>query len=98
LERALRVLEGVDVRSFRHVKAYRCGVEWRCVDRLVRVRRPHGKGFEVVVRRVREPLVPGWVDPVRVLAGERFLVGEFRGEVFVPDELWKAWNSPAMAA
>lgn len=98
LDRALGVLERSDLSSFRHVKAYRCGVEWRCTWRQVRVRRPRGKGYEVVQRRVREPIVPSWVDVRKVAAGEAFLSGEFRGEVFVPDELWDAWHRPAVAA
>lgn len=98
LDRCLSRLEREDVQTFRHVKAFRCGVEWRCVTRNVRVKRPRGKGYEVTERRVREPLVPAWVDRVRVADGERFLVSEFQGEVFVPDDLYKAWKSPALSS
>jgi hypothetical protein len=95
LDRCLTVLEETDLPTLRHVKAYRCGVEWRCVTKHVRAKRSRGKGFEMVERRVREPIVPAWVDPVRVFHGETFLVSEFGGEVFVPDELWDAWRRPA---
>ena len=98
LDRVLGLLFRVDAGDYRHLRAYRCGVEWRTVDRLVRVRRPHRRGFEVVSRRVREPVVPSWVRPGRVERGERFCVDKFRGEVFVPDELWDAWHRPAVAA
>lgn len=98
LDRCLHVLERTDVTSFRHLKAYRCAVEWRCVDRPTRVRRPRGKGYEIVVRRVREPIIPSWVSRSKVDDAEARIVSEFNGEVFVPDELWDAWRRPAMAA
>ena len=97
LARCLDRLERHDVTMFRHVKAYRCGIEWRCTTKNVRVKRPRGKGFEIVPRRVREPLVPSWVDLKKVSDGERFLAREFRGEIFIPDELWDSWRKPAAA-
>ena len=98
LDRCLRRLERHDVRLFRHVKAYRCGVEWRNVTRQVRVKRSRGKGYEIVPRRIREPLTPSWVSLDRVDEAERFLAAEFQGEVFIPDELWDAYRRPAVAA
>lgn len=97
LDRCLQRLERHDIGAFRHVKAYRCGVEWRCVTKTVRRRRARGKGYEMAPHRVREPLVPAWVNLSRVDEGERFLVQEFQGEVYVPDELWMAWKRPAAA-
>jgi hypothetical protein len=61
----------------------------------VKAKRARGRGWELVERRIREPLVPDWVDPRRVEEGERFLTREFHGEVFVPDELWDAYRRPA---
>lgn len=97
LDRCLRGLEAHDLQAFRHLKAYRCSVEWRCTWKTVRVKRPRGKGYEIVQRRVREPLVPSWVSLKRVDEGEKFLVREFQGEIFLPDELWEAWKRPAVA-
>lgn len=98
LDRCLRELEKTDLAAFRHAKAYRCGVEWRCVTRSVRVKRSRGKGYEVLDRRVREPIVPSWIDPAKVRDAEAALSAAFQGEVFVPDELWDAWRRPAVAA
>ena len=98
LDRCLGQLLAHDVMAFRHVKAYRCGVEWRCVTKQVRVKRPRGKGYEVVQRRLREPIIPPWVSLGRVDEGERFLTDEFQGEVFLPDELWDAYRKPAVAS
>jgi hypothetical protein len=98
LDRCMSVLGGADPVVLRHLKAYRCGVEWRCVWKTMRVKRPRGKGYEVVQRRVREPIVPAWVDRKKVSTAESRLVREFQGEVFVPDELWDAWRRPAVAS
>jgi hypothetical protein len=97
LARCLDELERVDPPAFRHVKSYRCGTEWRNVTRKQKVKRPRGKGFELVDRRVREPIVPRWIDHALVASGERWLSVRFRGEVFIPEELWDAWTKPIAA-
>lgn len=97
LDRCLTVLRDTDGVAFRHVKAYRVGVEWRNVTRWVRTRRLRGKGFELVERRVKEPIVPSWVSREAVQRGEDRLVSEFQGEVYLPDELWDAWHKPIAA-
>jgi hypothetical protein len=98
LDRCLSELGRTDPVVLKHLKAYRVGVEWRCVTKKVKRRRARGKGFEMVDYRVREPIVPSWVDRKKVSDAESRLVSEFSGEVFVPDELWVAWKRPAMAA
>jgi len=99
LARCLDALHASEPTVFRHLKAFRCGVEWRNVTRFQRVRRHRGKGYDLKEVRVREPIVPSWVDLGRVAAGEQWLASEFGGgEVFLPDELWDAYRRPAVAA
>jgi len=90
LERCLVLLASANPGDYRHLKTYRCGAEWRCVDTWERIKLPSGR-YDWVPIRKRERIVPRWIRPERVLAGERFLCRVFRGEVFIPDDLWEAF-------
>jgi len=94
MERCLRLLASASPGDYRHLKAYRCGAEWRCVDTWRRVKLPSGK-YDWVQHRVSERIVPRWLKPERVAAGEAFIVRVFRGEVFIPDELWPTFAPAA---
>ena len=94
LENCLRTLHDAEPDLFRHLKAYRCNVEWRNVDAYVRVRLPSGK-WDTVESRSRSRIVPRWVSFTKVCRAEDRLVQLFRGEIFVPDELWKSLMAPA---
>lgn len=63
--------------------------EWRTTDKLERRRTKKGKQ-ETVTRRVRERVVPKWVRPRKVELAVIAVTAEFRGEVFIPDELLEA--------
>ena len=91
LERCLRLLASACPGDYRHLKAFRCGAEWRNVDTWRRVKLPSGK-YDWVEHRVSERLVPRWLRPERVLAGEKFILRVFRGEIFLPDDLYKAFT------
>ena len=100
LERCLRLLASARPGDYRHLKAFRCGAEWRNVDTWRRVKLPSGK-YDWIPDRIRERIVPRWLKPERVLAGELFLVRVFRGEIFLPDDLYKAFTGqqePSSAA
>jgi len=104
LENCLRTLHDTEPELFKHLKAYRCNVEWRNVDAHVRVRLPSGK-WDTIETRSRSRLVPRWVDVElnklgevvggKVYRAELHLVMLFRGEVFIPDALWKGLTAPA---
>jgi hypothetical protein len=90
----LRVLHDSDPVAFRHLKAYRTNVEWRNVDAVVSIRLPSGK-WDKVETRSRSRIVPSWVDRDHVSKAEDRLVTLFRGDVFIPDELWNALTKAA---
>jgi hypothetical protein len=96
LERCLRLLASASPGDYRHLKAYRCGAEWRCVDTWRRVKLPSGK-YDWVPDRIREKIAPRWLKPERVLAGELFILRVFRGEIFLPDDLYKAFTGQQAA-
>jgi len=91
LERCLRLLASACPGDYRHLKAYRCGAEWRNVDTWRRVKLPSGK-YDWVPDRIRERIVPRWLRPERVAAGESFILRVFRGEIFLPDDLYQAFT------
>ena len=92
--RCLSLLASASPGDYRHLKAYRCAAEWRNVDTWRRVKLPSGK-YDWVEHRVSERIVPNWIKPERVEAGERFLVRVFRGEIFLPDDLYRAFTGRA---
>jgi len=98
LDRCLILLQEHAPKQYQHLKSYHCGSEWRIQTIHVRKRRPSGKGFETVEIRQRQKLYPRWIVLEKVRRGEQFLSDRFRGEVFIPDELWNALHKPAMAA
>jgi len=91
LERCLRLLASASPGDYRHLKAFRCGAEWHSVDTWRRMKLPSGR-YDWVPHRVIERIVPRWLSPARVLAGELFILRVFRGEVFLPDDLYKAFT------
>lgn len=98
LSRCLQLLYHAAPGDYRHLKAFRCGVEWRIRTDHIRKRRPSGKGFEIVEVRSRAKITPAWLNMNRVHNAEAFLEDKFRGEVFIPAELWDALHTPAVAA
>lgn len=95
LVRCLHALQTVAPRQHDHLKAYYCA-EWRIRVDTIRRKRPGGKFESQEVRR-RERVVPRWVRLEKVRRGEAVLVESFRGEVFIPDELWDALTKPIAA-
>lgn len=96
LVRCLRLLEERAPGHYRHLKAFYTA-EWRVNQTAPkRIERPPGSGNLVrlygndglpVTEAVRERVVPAWVRQQKVRLGLDFVVGAFRGEVFIPDEL-----------
>lgn len=93
IERALTVLADTEPVLARHLKAYRCNAEWRTTDRWVVRRLPSGKR-DIVEQRIREKIVPSWVEPQKVRLAELKLVRLLRGGVEIPRELWYALDKP----
>lgn len=89
IERALTILADCEPVLARHLKAYRCNVEWRCKDVWQVVTLPSGKK-DIVERRVREKIVPSWVSLSCVAEGENILLKLVRGDVSIPQDLWRA--------
>jgi hypothetical protein len=105
LDRCLRLLRTAAPGDYRHLMTYRC-CEWRNVTEVVPRKLVNSKKREMVPQRVRRRVLPSWMPfdprpdyvPPRVKRGEQFLADKFRGEVFIPAELWDALHTPAMAA
>ena len=93
LERALTVLADREPVLARHLKAYRCNAEWRTVDKWMVRRLPSGKR-DLVEERVREKITPAWVSPLKVWRAEKLLVRLVHGDVFIPQDLWRALTKP----
>lgn len=87
LVRCLEVLARDHPRLYQHLKAYRCGAEWRITEKSVQRRLPSGK-WETADIRQRERIVPRWIRKGYVHAAEKYLERVFRGPVSIPKELW----------
>lgn len=85
LLRCLLLLQAHAPSQFQHVKAFYTA-EWRTRDVVVKAR----KGKPLGPRRVRERVVPSWVRAQKVRLGVDFVASQFRGEVFIPNELMEA--------
>lgn len=96
LAHVMRQLYTAAPGDYRHLKAYRCGVEWRVVWLPSRIKNPRGKWVVGDPRPERRRIIPAWLDMVRVNRAEAFLAERFQGEVFIPAELWDALVKPAI--
>ena len=90
LTRTLQLLFRAAPGDYRHLKAFRCGVEWRVVWRTHKIRGPHGKLVDSDPKPERVKILPAWISQTRVRRGEAFLEQQFRGDVNIPDELYHA--------
>ena len=97
LGRTLGLLLWANPGDYRHLIAYR-QCEWRVVWVPTRIRGPRGKFIAGDPKPERRRVLHTWVDRRRVDRAESFLEEKFKGEVFIPDELWDALNAPAVAA
>lgn len=95
LQRCLSSLAEGDPAGYKHLKAYRC-CEWRTVDTIRSVKLVSGK-WDIVPDRMRERIVPRWVSPGLVADAEKTLEALFRGEVFIPKDLWDGLTKPVAA-
>lgn len=98
LERTLKILLNVQPGDYRHLAAFYWGCEYRIVWLPTRIRGPRGKIIQGDPKPERRRVLHSWVKMARVTNAECFLEDRFRGEVFIPDELWDALNTPAVAA
>lgn len=85
LRRVLELYSRLAPTRYWHLKAF-YQAEWRNVTRPVKRRTKKGKSETVMVRE-RARILPREVRLVKVRSGVDFVVGAFRGEPFVPDEL-----------
>lgn len=97
LGRVLGLLLWANAGDYRHLIAYR-QCEWRVQWVQTRIRGPHGKMVPGDPKPERRRVLPAWINQQRVASAESFLEQKFQGEVFIPDELWDALNTPAVAA
>ena len=93
LDRCLGVLVERAPTLYRHLKAYRCNAEWRQVKAKIKFRGPNGRevggdGWK------KERIVPSWISLKSVRLAEDLLVAVFRGDVFIPDDLWNGLTKP----
>lgn len=93
IECALTILADSEPVLARHLKAYRCNAEWRTTDKWMVRRLPSGKR-DIVEQRVREKIVPDWVELRKVTAAEMLLLKLLRGDVSIPTDLWRALTKP----
>lgn len=93
IERALTMLADREPVLARHLKAYRCNAEWRCTDSWVVRRLPSGKR-DIVEERIREKIVPNWVSLRKVERAELLLMKFVSGDVYIPQDLWRALTKP----
>ena len=97
LGRTLGLLLWANPGDYRHLIAYR-QCEWRVVWVNTKIRGPRGKLVAGDPKPERRRVLKPWLNMQRVERAESFLEQKFRGEVFIPDELWDALNTPAVAA
>lgn len=87
LQRCLEELRKEDPVAYRHLKAFRCRAEWRQVRAKVRVQLQSGR-WDTIPGWKRERIVPAWINFAKAVRGERFVADIFRGDVFIPKDLW----------
>ena len=95
LGRALGLLLWANPGDYRHLVAFRC-CEWRVVWVPTKIRGPHGKFVAGDPKPERRRVLRPWLDMGRVNRAESFLEDKFRGEVFIPAELWDSLTTPAV--
>lgn len=95
VEYALNVLADREPVLVRHLKAYRCNAEWRTTDKWFARKLPSGKQ-EFAERRVREKIVPKWVDQRKVALAETLLLNFIHGDVSIPTVLYHALTKATM--
>lgn len=93
LARCLEALRQERPALYQHLKFYRCNCEWRQVRAMIRVRLTSGRWDEIPGWK-RERIVPRWISLSYVSRAEEFLASVFRGEVFIPKELWDGLTRP----
>lgn len=96
LQRCLSSLALDDPPAHRHLKAFRCNAEWRQVRAKIKFRGPNGREIEGDGWR-RERIEPAWISARLVFRAEEYLEQAFRGEVFIPRDLWKGLTEVAGA-
>ena len=82
-----------DPAAHKHLKAFRCSAEWRQVRAVIRVRLQSGR-WDGIPGWKRERIVPRWIDPRLVVRAEEAIARMFRGEVFIPKDLWDGLTKP----
>jgi hypothetical protein len=92
LGRCIGLLRGAAPGDCRHLMAFHTA-EWRIAQKWA-PRQLRSRKLELVEIRERERIVPRWLDMGRVDRAERWLVEHFRGEVFIPKDLWDALTKP----
>lgn len=93
LARCLELLLAASPGDYRHLKAYRCAAEWRQVRALIRVKLVSGRDDTTLGWKM-ERIVPRWLSPQRISRAEGFIESVFRGDVFVPKEIWDELERP----
>lgn len=96
LARCLEALLSASPGDYRHLKTYRCGAEYRQVRAMIRVKLHSGR-YDGIPGWKRERLVPRWINAQRVERAEAFIERLFRGEVFIPRELWDGLMRPLVS-
>jgi hypothetical protein len=96
LARCLELLLAASPGDYRHLKAFRCAAEWRQVRALIRVKLPSGREDKIPGWR-RERIVPRWLSSQRISRAEGFIESVFRGDVFVPEEIWDELRRPLVS-
>jgi hypothetical protein len=94
LEHTLLRLALAEPVEHRHVRAFRCDVEWKIGHVWQKRTLPSGRPDWVLVRR-RERLVPDWVSMGKVADGEAWIELHFRGPVYIPSPFWDALTKAA---
>jgi hypothetical protein len=96
LARCLELLLAASPGDYRHLKAYRCAAEWRQVRALIRVKLASGRDDTTLGWKM-ERIVPRWLSPQRITRAEGFIEAKFRGDVFIPREIWDELRRPLVS-
>lgn len=96
LDRVLGLLLRAAPGDYRHLMAYHTAE--RRIETLFAPRQLPSKKLELVEIRRPARVLPRWLDMARVEFAQQWLEERFRGEVFIPKDLWDALTKPIAEA
>lgn len=93
LSLCLEKLRALEPALHGHLMAFRCNAEWRQVRSRIKVKLQSGRE-DTILGWKKERIVPSWISFVKVRKAEDLVMELFRGDVWIPKDLWDGLVKP----